>query len=398
MKILFFISAVKHGKGGHSHSLNVISREIAKNAEVQICGIGAGRSYILEQNPYFKKIINTNGIPDLKFLKELKSVINEFQPDVIHCFDDKVYLVTTYALTLLTKRIPIVLNKCGGPNMPDYPIAQHLVMFSEENLQYYQANKEFSGANFALIPNRAVADLEKRSTDRFKPTDGQVRIFRIGRIGKTYKRTSSLAIELIKALKARRVENIHLYLIGTIEDESVKQELENDSRDLPVTIVSDHDITVKASAFLHYADIAVCTGRGMMEASSFGLPVLGGSINYNIPIPVNETNINTFFHYNFSERADVKGAPESVVLDEIQALVESKEKRAEYSAMSLKFFDEYFNLNAAGDKYFKVYQQAIQSKPAYFLSKNGMRFLKALKYYNLSASVFNKKASMAKAE
>ena len=55
MKILFFISAVKHGKGGHSHSLNVISREIAKNAEVQICGIGAGRSYILEQNPYFKK-------------------------------------------------------------------------------------------------------------------------------------------------------------------------------------------------------------------------------------------------------------------------------------------------------------------------------------------------------
>ena len=94
-----------------------------------------------------------NGNPDLKFLKELKSVINEFQPDVIHCFDDKVYLVTTYALTLLTKRIPIVLNKCGGPNMPDYPIAQHLVMFSEENLQYYQANKVKIQSQVSDLPN-----------------------------------------------------------------------------------------------------------------------------------------------------------------------------------------------------------------------------------------------------
>src|SRR5690349_18122392 len=130
MKILFFISAVGHGKGGHSNSLNVISHEIAKHHEVQICGVGPGRTLILEHNPYFNKIIYTNGIPDLGFLKEVTAVINDFKPDLVHCFDEKVYLVMTYALTLLRKKLPVVLNKCGGPNIADFPLVKHLVLFS----------------------------------------------------------------------------------------------------------------------------------------------------------------------------------------------------------------------------------------------------------------------------
>jgi len=388
MKILFFISAAKYGKGGHSHSLNVLSREIAAYNEVQICGVGPGRTVVLEKNPYFNKTIYTNGIPDFRFLKDVKSVLNEFKPDIVHCFDEKVYLVITYAMTLLSKRLPVVLNKCGGPNIPDFAVSKYLVLFSKENLEYYQSKSQFSKTNFSLIPNRAVADLEKRDTNVFDSSEGKVRIFRIGRIGKEYRKTINLSINLARTLKQRGIDNFHLYLIGTIDDEDVKKDIEKEIAGLPVSIVYDHDITVKASAFLHYADIAICTGRGFMEACSFAIPVLAGSIHYNIPIPVNEGNFESFFHYNFSERADVTASSESSVIEEIEQLIESKGKRVESGAMSRRFFDEYFNIKGASQKYQQVYEKAILSRPTYFLSANCIRFLKALKYYKLSAAKF----------
>ena len=140
-KILYLISALDEGHGGHFHSLNHISRKIGEKHEVKIISFGPGRSPVLESNPYFLSHIPFSGIDFFKFKRRLYNEINDFLPDIYHCFDKGSYNVIRLLVSSRTNKI--VLNKCGGPNPVYFPHVQNLILFSIETRQWFKKHVKY---------------------------------------------------------------------------------------------------------------------------------------------------------------------------------------------------------------------------------------------------------------
>lgn len=385
MRILFFISASVEGKGGHYHSLDMISTEMAKHVEVAIIGLGPGKSVVLQNNPHFRRLIYTDGLPTASVIRNVLQEVKSFRPDIIHCFDDKTYDFISYILALTgNSHYPILINRCGGANSPSYPVVKHMVLFMQENLEFYQKHPRFKDSKLYLIPNRVSPLLEKRESEIFRKKDNEFFLFRIGRIGKTYRKTLMDSIELAKRLKERGISNFTLFLIGTNDDPEIYRQIVELTKDLPVRIVTDDQVTSKASAYLHYADAAICTGRGFMEACSLGIPVLAGSVNHAVPVPVNPKNFHDFFYYNFSERAVLKEPVGGDMLDETIRIMLDPTVKAEYGRYASGFFEEYFDIGHAVEKYFAVYKEIAGRKVPYFIHKNLMNFLRTARFFRAS--------------
>lgn len=392
MRILFFISASGHGKGGHSHSLNLISRKIADHAEVRIIALGPGKSKVLETNPHFHELIYSNGFPGPGVIKAVKKNVLDYNPDVIHCFDAKIYTVITLSLTIAgLKRYPVVLNKCGGPNLATYPVSKHLILFSKENEVYFSRLPRFKNTSIHLIPNRVMIDKDQRTSDIFTKKNGEFVIFKISRIGEYYRKTLTQCIELARQLWDRGERNFRLYLVGTIDEQKVYEDLQKMIGELPVTIVTDNSITIKAAAYLHYADAAICTGRGFMEACALGIPVLAGSVNHAHPIVVDNNNFNDFFFYNFSERAKVPVVPGEDQVQKLVNLIRDEQTRARFREMATNWFREHFDIEKGAARYMAVYETARKEPSAYYLKSNWRQLLSTLRSFHLS----NKKIESA---
>ncbi len=394
MRVLFFISASGHGKGGHSHSLNMISRQIAKYAEVQIVAIGPGESKVLGSNPHFRKLIFSNGLPDPTLIAAIRKQVVEYKPDVIHCFDGKVYPVVSFCLKMSGMgSYPIVLSKCGGPNQASYSVAKHMVLFSRENQAYYKKLPRFRNANLHLIPNRVMNDIERREADVFRKKNDEFIIFKISRIGEYYRKTLTECIELARLLYARGERNFRLFIVGTIDEQHVYDEILGMIGDLPVSIVTDNQITIKAAAYLHYADAAICTGRGFMEACSLGIPVLAGSVNYSHPILVDEKNFDDFFFYNFSERAKLSEPGATDPIERIVDLMHNEGEQERYKAMTSKWFSEHFDIEKGAARYISVYEEAVSRKTPYYLKDNWRQLLATMRSFYLSSKKNERRAN-----
>ena len=385
MRILYFISASGHGKGGHSHSLNLVSRTMSKYAEVQIIAVGPGESKVLQQHPGFRELIYTNGIPNTKVIGSIRRNVKQFNPDVIHCFDDKIYTLVTFCLSISgLGSYPVVLNKCGGPNLASFPVASHLILFSKENEAFYAKRQRFKNTAIHLIPNRVMMDNDKRVSEHFIKKDGEFFLFKISRIAEYYRKTLTQCIELAQQLWNRGEKNFRLFLIGTIDQQQVYDDLQTMIGELPVTIITNPLVTIKASAYLHYADAAICTGRGFMEACSLGIPVLAGSVNHPHPILVDDKNFNDFFYYNFSERAKVPAVSGEDQVSRIIDVIRNPQNRKQYSDMASKWFTENFDIEKGVERYIDVYKQAIKEKPVYHLNSNWRQLFATLRSFHMS--------------
>lgn len=385
MKILYFISVAVEGKGGHYHSLDMISREISKHATTGIICIGPGTSPVIRNNPNYLQTIYSDGFPTPAVISTLTAAVKSFQPDIIHCFDDKVYDFVTYILAFTGKsKFPIMLNRCGGANAAAYPVSKHLVLFMQENYEFYRTQPRFSDTNVYLIPNRVSAIVDKRTSDIFRKNGDEFFLFRIGRINKTYRKTVLESIEVARRLQERGVQSFRLFLIGTNDDLSVYNEINELIKGLPVTIVTDEQVTAKASAYLHYADAAICTGRGFMEACSLGIPVLAGAVNTLVPVPVNPDNFNDFFYFNFSERAVLRNPSGKDPIDELVQIIQNPAVRQSYGDHAANFFAEYFDIGKAVEKYFGIYNSIAGKRVPYFLGRNIRNFLRTARFFRIS--------------
>ena len=152
MRILFIISVLKQGRGGHYHSLNHISREIAKTNSVHLISIGTNESEIISENPYFLTHIHFDGFNLRNLYKKFNSVLDKSNPEIIHCFDANAYNVIKPFVR--SKKYKIVTNLCGGPNPSDYPKVENLVLFSRENQKWFEAKNKYDDTLIKLIPNR----------------------------------------------------------------------------------------------------------------------------------------------------------------------------------------------------------------------------------------------------
>ena len=385
MRILFFISAAVEGKGGHYHSLDMISREIGRHADVSIIAIGPGWSKVIQNNPHFKELIYVDGFPGMSAIRNIKRNLDEIRPDVIHCFDDHSYNYISFIIALAgIRHYPLMLNRCGGPNSPTYTVARHMVMFMQENAEFYKKNPRFKQSTVYLIPNRVSPILDKKTSPIFEKKGNEFFIFRIGRINRKYQKTVMESIELARRLTEHGITGFRLFVIGTNDDAEVYREIMNRAAGLPVEVVTNEEVTVKASAFLHYADAAICTGRGFMEACSLGIPVLAGAVNVPVPVPVNPENFQDFFHYNFSERAVLTHGLEADNLKETIEIINNPAVSQKYGDYARDFFNEYFDMAKAVDKYFSIYNSIQNKKVPYFLKDNWMNFLRTCRFFRQS--------------
>lgn len=359
MKILFLITTKGHGRGGHFHSLDHISSAIGKETEVIICSYGPGNSEVLKRNNHYYKHFFFNGINALNFRKEFTKTIEFFQPDIIHCFDVTAYL--TFTSLFNENKYNIVLNKCGGPNPPRFPKIANLVLFSKENKEWFERNPAFNKSDIRLISNRINPDSLVFKNDKYDIAKKEGFYFvKIARIGSTYKESIVQCIELISSLmRLNNNYNIHLYIIGNIQEDSVYKDIFQKAKDLPITFLTKDKYTQKASEMLYLADAVIATGRGIMEATALGIPILTTASNSELPILVNKSNFKGFFNTNFSPRNIANTRDLSQNVRQISKMIENETYYSELKMESQVFFNEFFNIKTAVSKYLDFYKKIL---------------------------------------
>lgn len=359
MRVLFLITVRGHGTGGHFHSLNHISQAMAEKVEVGICSYGTGRSSILENNPNFQKHIPFNGLKILTLRKHLKKLINEFNPDIIHCFDTHAYNIFTFLFN--PNKFSIFLTKCGGPNPEGFPLVENLILFSEENKKWFDDRAKFRKSNIVVIPNRVNPKIIEFNFRKPIIKENAFCFVRIARIGSAYKKSIEDSITLIKYLTNQNL-NVHLYIIGAIQDTKIAEELTDKIAGLPISMINDEAYTKKASNLLYLANAVIATGRGIMEGTAISKPILTPAQNSEIPIAVNENNFETFFNTNFSER---NRATEKCLEDNestILNLIQNEEYYNLMSDFSKECFEKYFNTSTGVPQYLSFYEVNANSR------------------------------------
>lgn len=367
MKILFLISVYGHGRGGHFHSLNHISKKIGENSDVKIISFGPGKSNIIASNPYFLEHIDFNGINFIFFKNNLKELIQKFNPDIYHFFDYGSY--NTVRLLISSKKNKIIINKCGGPNPIKYPHVPNLILFSNENLNWFKNQKKHQNSNIYLIPNRVKALLPDKNFQPIEKKGGEFTFLRICRIGSAYNKSINDSILLIENLLLKGIRKVKLYIIGVVEDSNIfmrhnKHQLVQDGR---VIFLTDQIYTKEASKMLYLADAVIGTGRGLMEASSLSIPLLAINKEENIPVLLNNGNFQDAFKTNFSERNIFDNTNSETNIKNIIDLIQNKSYYTEMSVFSKEVFEEYFNIDKVIKSYDSAYSESIFCK-RYILS------------------------------
>ena len=362
MKIVYFISVYSHGRGGHAHSLNHISQKIGEKHDVIIISFGPGKSDIIESNPYFIKHIHFNGFNLFELNKKIKKITQNFNPDIYHCFDIGSYNIVR--LFFSSNKHRLVVNKCGGPNPNSFPSINNLVLFSVENYDWFKSYSKYENANIHLIPNRVKSLSINKHFRPIVKNDIDFVFIRICRIGTTYEKSILDSIKMMDLLFANNIQDIKLYIIGTIEDVDVFEKISNHYlvQNGSVIFLTNSVYTSEASKMLYLADAVIGTGRGLMEASSLSLPILGINSKGDIPVLLDKHNFQDAFKTNFSERNVFPNYNQKVNMNNISDLILKDTYYKQVSDFSQSAFREYFDLNKVVEAYPKVYKESIKGK------------------------------------
>ena len=383
LKILYVITTVGHGKGGHFYSLKEIAQAIQTKSEVYILNIGKNISPVLFDSKLNIHFIEHRNISFFTTVKKVFQYIKALSPDVIHAFDIEALFFSRIA-SYLTK-IPLVLTKCGGPNPVRYfPYVKYLILFSKENYSYFHNNFKFKTSVLALIPNRIVkpeADLNriKLLKDRYG-LNKEIILLRIGRISKHYKKTLEQGINLTKALHNNNI-SIKFLIIGTIQDNAVleylKKRIDSYSLNKHVIIESDTTFTKNSAQLLPIGHLIIGTGRGFMEACAFGKILLIPNNDIDIPLLVTNENFHKVFHYNFSPRTTLQSINYEKNLQQIILSIDNAFKE---NQQSMQWFHQFFNVYSAIEKYIDFYNK-VYYYPERHIFDFSIHFLKTFKAF-----------------
>lgn len=357
MKILKLVYSYGKASGGHFHSCDQISQRLGQELDISVVTFGSVPSPVLISNPFFKAHINFFSIKDLyKLNHHINKIKKEFNFNIVHCYDT--FTLNLALILPILYRTRIVLTKCGSQNplRKNWQHAHCIINFSAENHNWFTSNKKYRNSQLFLIPNRILpfqieSDIIKK--------ENTFNILRISRLGGAYEKTLLDTYNLVDLLKDNF--NIKLYVIGRIQDSDRFQNIKEIARqrNLPVEFITDVRAS-NAKQFLNLADVVVGTGRSLMEAMSKGIPCLTPARNYNLPILVGETNFDSFFNTNFSERNFASNDCLANNISKIKKLIINKDYYSEQSKLSLQSFNTYFNLNNAFEDYHSVYNLCLK--------------------------------------
>ncbi len=358
MRVLYSVFVFGHGNGGHFYSLKNISHFLTTKGNVNssLVSIGFNRSKVLEESDFFEQKHHIDFSKSLLLNKtKINKVVKELDPDVIHCFD----LFSYYFFRHLKKSCKIILTQCGGKNPPYYPITNTLIVFSKENYDYFE-NKFKSKTKIYHLPNRVNVDgLVKQ--DKLDLKNENINIGLISRIGSQYKAKLLKSIEMLERYKHLPIK---LFIIGTVQENDVynllKEKIESSEFKNSIEFLTDERFTVNASKLVCNFDFMIASGRGVMEASCLGVPVLLESKTNSTFLPLDELTFKSALEMNFSPRWSFLDTTDIDLNSYLERfLINSK---GETTPFVKKMSFSYFNLESALNIYLDIYKAKSKNK------------------------------------
>lgn len=361
MKIILFISSISKanpGLGGHYYSLIETAKRLAEGHEIIVLNIGTKKARALIDCDQKKHYVIEKGPKIWTIYKQVKTIISNEKPDIIHCFDDISLLWARLVGHKL--KIPFSITKCGGPNAKYYPYAEHLVLFSEENRQYHLKSPKYKDSKIYLIPNRiqSFEDDNNRINLIENEISGDSHIFkflRIARIGRRYLKSSLQLINLVNKLNNDGIKCC-LIFIGIIDYENSYNQLKSQAMENCYFFTSK-ELTTNAKEIINVGDAVLGTGRSFMEASSKSKILLSPIKDGTIPLLINSKNFDKAFEYNFSERVNIKNYDENINYENIKKAILDNNEKLKYSSFAQNIFIEYFDTNKLNEKYEVVFNK-----------------------------------------
>ncbi len=360
MKVIFIISSIRktnEGIGGHYYSLLETTKQISKKHKVIVINIGVKPAKSLVGCPHKVYSVIHQGPALLAIYKDVKAIIEEEKPDVLHSFDH----IAHYWARLVGARlkIPICLTKCGGVNPIYFSYTKNLILYSQENLKFFSQKKKFIDSNFYLIPNRiAEFDDDWEAINRIEDGIGHYRntfkFLRITRIGDTYLKSSLQLISLVNQLTKDGVACC-LIFVGVVESDECFLQLKQAAGD-NCFFITDSEYTQNAKRLINVADAVLGTGRGFMEAASKSKIMLCPNQHSQNPVLVNEHTFDEAFAFNFSERIKISGFDEQKNVEEIKNIINLAAEKNKLQIFSRKLFEEYFDISEVVEKYDAIYE------------------------------------------
>jgi hypothetical protein len=353
MRVLYFIFVSAGGKGGHFHSLNQISKEIGRiNPNIRIISFGRELSPIIENNPYFYKHLYFTRTKFFLFFYLLFKEIKKFNPKVLHFFDAHSYNLFFPISFFVSKEY--VVNKCGGPNPISYVVVPNLILFSQENKQWFLSKAEFKETKITVIPNRVI-QVKTENLKEYVKNEEYFSLVRICRIGKTYYQSILNGINLVSELTEKK-HKVKFYVIGKVTEEREYKHLLSLTKGLNIEFITDDKFTSDASKMLYLADAVIGTGRSAMEACSLGLPTLMPSKQFDYPVLLTNENFSEYFNANFTDRVYLKGYNQKLVFENIVRLIQDKDFYSSTSLFSKERFEKHFDISKTTKLYLNFYK------------------------------------------
>lgn len=355
LSIVYFIFATGKANGGHYRSLALTAEHMAKHHDVKIIVLGYTYSHIIKDAPIESEFVYFNGLNISSALKKVQLSVDK--KSILHAFDLYAYFIVRLLRLKLGNKI--ALTKCGGPNPKDYfPKVKNLVLFSQEDFDYFSERSRYADSELHLIPNRTedfLTNLNKieEIKSKFNLHNFDKVILRICRISRMYQKSILQSINLHQYVTDQGCKAA-LIILGNIQDQSVIDNLK-DKLPESVFFLTEDRFTANAKEVIEVADWVVGTGRGFMEASAKSRVMFSVSMQDDLPMLIGSHNFDQAFAFNFSERIAFEN--QQIVDNKVNIikLFNEEEYEENLKKQSLIRFREYFSIEGAVEKYSNMY-------------------------------------------
>lgn len=354
-KILFVIYTGSESGGHHYTTLTYAKYLQSLGYDVKILNLGYVKSTAIS-SVTFSSYYNINILNLLLYLYRIRKFTNKF--DIIHCMDSPSYKIVSTAC-MFSKR-QFVYTVCGGQIDANLPYCKNMIFFSEKHFQYYAKKFKKYDNNHILMPNRVLSDeifdgLQKKEFPYL--SENEVKVLIIARLVPDKKEQFLCGKNLCNFLDLHNIKN-RLYVVGNINGRVAEKFFMELKTILPTETVflTETEYVKKASNSLLFCDVAVVTGRGVMEAAGARKIVIMPDIRGGFVL-LNKRTFKFAFMDNFSVRCKYPDYESDITSKEILKLLSSKEEMDSYKMEIFDIYHKYFDISSKEDVFNKLYQQ-----------------------------------------
>tara|TARA_R110000851_G_scaffold185800_1_gene335059 strand:+ start:297 stop:1484 length:1188 start_codon:yes stop_codon:yes gene_type:complete len=368
--IIGCFSVINTGNGGHYYSLLHLAKELPMEYKIIVIGDFFPNAYKKESNIDFINV-SVNEVDTFKPKEYLQLHI----PSIVHAYDSNSAIFANKIAAEF--KVPLVVTKPGGSALKVYaPVYKNMVVFHGEDYDSLNNRIFAKPKKLALIANRVATPLKTAQDKRLNPFESCnsscIKIIRIARIGKAYKKSILQSIELHNQIKKRFTDrNVFLAIVGHVEDEQVFIDIKKIIQDTAsIELFVTPDYCIEASQLIPYSDVVVGTGRSFMEGMSYGkfvfFPVKGSSI----PCFTTEESYDKAFYKNFSPRlSTTDGIDPLKALNIFYDYLDSVKNHDSYNKWIVKRFDENHEVKEGAKRLVEFYQNLSPENQCIYLKQ-----------------------------